>query len=70
MASEGNSPEEFIFSKNFHRRHLTADQRIALVHRWAAATAKKAAKERQQLGAKFAVELRSSTALKSREASG
>src|SRR6266436_2449775 len=31
MSSEGNSPEEFIFSKNFHRRHLTADQRIALV---------------------------------------
>jgi ParB-like chromosome segregation protein Spo0J len=50
--SEGNSPEEFIFSKNFHRRHLTADQRIALVHRWTAATAKKAARERQQLGAK------------------
>jgi hypothetical protein len=52
MPSEGNSPEEFIFSKNFHRRHLTADQRIALVHRWAAATAKKAAKQRQHLGAK------------------
>ncbi len=38
---------DYIWSKNILRRHLTADQRVAIAHRWSDAE-KAAAKERQR----------------------